>query len=149
MTDIYDIKNTFLWFVFDLHYSLFYLTFIIILIILYKILNKKENVVKVKQEEKEVKQIDFKNILKLFTQKYLEKKSEVFYSKLIEILREILEKKWYKNMSKMTFEEISKIKIDEDLKNLIKNIYFKEYQKSFEDTKEKRLDFIDKIKKII
>ena len=149
MTDIYDIKNTFLWFIFDLHYSLFYLIFIIILIILYKILNKKESVVEVKQEKKEVKQIDFKNILKLFTQKYLEKKSEVFYSKLIEILREILERKWYKNISKMTFEEISKIKIDEDLKNLIKNIYFKEYQKSFEDTNEKRLDFIDKIKKII
>jgi hypothetical protein len=50
----------------------------------------------------------------------------------------------------MTFEEINILDIDTDLKNLIKDIYFKEYSKNvYDDTSEYRKELIVKVKKII
>ena len=50
----------------------------------------------------------------------------------------------------MTFEEINTLDIENDLKNLIKDIYFKEYTKNVhDDTVEYRKELILKVKKII
>ena len=152
MNDIYDIKNTFLGFPINITNSLIFIIFIIWLFIYLKILFKKseledklEEIVLIKKEAK-----NYADILIQFKKQYLESKSEIFYSKLIEILREILEEKENKNIVKMTFEEINTLDIENDLKNLIKDIYFKEYTKNVhDDTVEYRKELILKVKKII
>jgi hypothetical protein len=49
----------------------------------------------------------------------------------------------------MTFEEISKLNLDNGLKDIIKSIYYKEYVKQIEDSKEIRVSLINKIKELI
>jgi len=49
----------------------------------------------------------------------------------------------------MTFEEINMLKIKQNLKDLIKNIYFKEYMRKIEDNTEIRKNLISETKKLI
>jgi hypothetical protein len=92
---------------------------------------------------------NYKELINNFEKKYLEEKTDIFYSKLSEILKEFLEERENKNISKMTFNEINKLNLEENIKNLIKNIYFKEYKQSFEDNNEIRKNLIEEVKKII
>jgi len=149
MTDIYDIKSILLGFPINIIYSLIFIILLIILyIIYYMIINKKvekikEKPIKIKEEK------DFNLILLDFEKNNLSLASDRFYSALIEILRDILEYKWNKNISKMTFEEINNLKLDDSLKNMIKSIYYKEYTKKIDDNDKIRLTFIKNIKKLI
>lgn len=151
MTDIYDIKDIILGFPIDFIYSSIYILFIFILYFIYKyLINKKDSKIEIINDIIVKKQeIDFNKILQEFELKFIDKNSEKFYSWLLEILRDILESFWNKNISKMTFEEISKINLDNDLKDIIKSIYYKEYVKQIEDSKEIRLSLINKIKELI
>ncbi|MDP2396401.1 MAG: hypothetical protein Q8M44_06135, partial [bacterium] len=79
--------------------------------------------------------------------KYIDSLKDIFYSKLIEILKEIIQEKITKDISKMTFEEINKLDIDDLIKNLIKDIYFKEYMEYvIQDNYEYRKELIDKVR---
>jgi len=49
----------------------------------------------------------------------------------------------------MTFDEIQKLELDNSLKNIIKSIYYKEYVKKIDDSREIRMNFIYKIKELI
>jgi hypothetical protein len=49
----------------------------------------------------------------------------------------------------MTFKEISNLDLSNDLKNLVKSIYYKEYMKDIDDNNEIRKKMIEDIKKII
>jgi predicted AlkP superfamily phosphohydrolase/phosphomutase len=49
----------------------------------------------------------------------------------------------------MTFKEINNLELSNDLKDLIKSIYYKEYMKEIDDNNETRKKFIEDIKKII
>ena len=97
----------------------------------------------------EKQEIDFNKILQDFESQFINGSSEKFYSGLLEILRDILEDLWNKNISKMTFDEIQKLELDNSLKNVIKSIYYKEYVKKIEDSREIRMSFINKIKELI
>ena len=150
MTDIYDIKDVLLSFPINITYSLVYLIFLIILFIIYKnIISKKDE--KIIESVREVikPKKDYYDILENFKKDYLDKNEKIFYSKLLYILREILEYKWEKNISKMTFKEISNLELSNNLKNLVKSIYYKEYMKDIDDNKEIREKMIEDIKKII
>lgn len=151
MTDIYDIKDIILGFPIDFIYSSIYILFIFILYFIYKyLINKKDSKIEIINDIIVKKQeIDFNKILQEFELKFIDKNSEKFYSWLLEILRDILESFWNKNISKMTFEEISKLNLDNGLKDIIKSIYYKEYVKQIEDSKEIRVSLINKIKELI
>ena len=49
----------------------------------------------------------------------------------------------------MTFSEINDLTISQNIKNIIKSIYFKEYMKDFDDNDQIREQIIIDIKKII
>jgi len=72
-----------------------------------------------------------------------------FYKNLANILKWILEYYGAKNISKMTLEEINNLKLKQNLKELIKNVYFKEYARDTDDSKEIRKDLILEVKKLI
>lgn len=149
MNDIYDIKSTFLWLPINITNTLIFLLFIIILYYLLKLLNKKEEKIEIKPviiEEKVVTK-NYVDILNEFEKKYIDSLKDIFYSKLIEILKEIIQEKITKDISKMTFEEINKLDIDDLIKNLIKDIYFKEYMEYvIQDNYEYRKELIDKVR---
>lgn len=152
MNDIYDIKDTLLWLPINITNSLIFIVFIIVLFFILKYLLKKEEKIEEIQEEvvekAEVK--DYIDILKEFEENYMYSQSEVFYSKLLEIVREILDEKENKSISKMTFEEINNLNIDNLIKNLIKEIYFKEYMEYVtHDNHEYRKELIEKVLLII
>ncbi len=150
MTDIYDIKDVLLSFPINITYSLVYLIFLLILYFIYKNINKIIKPAASSLPLGEIERgIDYYDILENFKKDYLDKNEKIFYSKLLYILREILEYKWEKNISKMTFKEISNLDLSNDLKNLVKSIYYKEYMKDIDDNNEIRKKMIEDIKKII
>jgi hypothetical protein len=67
----------------------------------------------------------------------------------MNIFKEIFYFKTKKDISKLTLNEIKKIKLNQKLINLIENIYFKEYAKQIEDSIEYRKKIILEIKKLI
>ncbi len=149
MTDIFDIKNNLLGYPINIYYSLAYiLIFFILFFLLKKFLqkDKKDEFITKKQEEKK---INFIEVLDLIKDKYLDEKKEIFYFKLWEFIRWFLEKKYSKNISKLTYKELQNLQIDENEKDIFWKIYFKEFMKSFEDSKEKRLNIIEDVRKII
>lgn len=152
MNDIYDIKSTFLWFPINITNTLIFLWFIIILYYLLKSLNKKEEILEIKSEviEEKVIKKNYMDLLIEFEKKYIDSNKDLFYSKLIEILKEIIKENISKDISKMTFEEINNLNIDNLIKNLIQEIYFKEYMEYVtEDTQVYRKELIEKVLLII
>lgn len=149
MTDIYDIKGIVLWYIFDIKYSFIYILFLIVLYILWFLMNKNKNNIKQENIVKKVVKIDFDKLLDDINQKYLSSDKNLFYTKLTNFLRELLEYKWYKDISKMTFDEISRLDINNNIKYILKNIYFKEYQKEIIDNKKLRESYINDIRKLI
>lgn len=153
MNDIYDIKANILWLPINLFYSLvFVLFYIFFYVILSKYLNKdKEKKVKMlhcnistKKEE-----INYINILKNIEEKYLTSSKEIFYSKLSQLIRLFLEENQKKPISKMTFEEIKSLNLEKNIENIIKDIYFKEFQKDIEDNEELRKKVLEEVKSLV
>jgi len=148
MNQTNDIKPIMLSWPINIEYSILFIIFLSVLFLIYKYSNNKK--VSIKQ-----KQTNFWNVasidIYLKELKLLEKniKDKDFYAKLLSILRNILEYKGQKNISKMTFEEMNKLKINDNLKQVIKNIYFKEYAKEFEDSWKIRKELIEEVKKLI
>ena len=152
MTDIYDIKQNLLGLPINIVYSIFFLIFIIFLIFLYKFLENNKNNRKKSTEgfsHLKVKKINFSKISSNFEEKYLRENKTIFYSKLLEILREIYKYKNKKDIWKLTFDEINKLNLDNNLKLLIKNLYFKEYSREVEDSEEVRKKLILEVREII
>lgn len=153
MEDIYDIKGILLWIPINYMYSIVFTLFLLILFIIYKYILSKNNAnlresINFANNEKEIKK-DFYKALNDFENIYLKETENIFYSKLLYIFREILEYNWEKNISKMTLEEINKLKLNNNIKSLIKNLYYKEYMEKIKDNNEIRKQFIEDIKKII
>ncbi len=146
-----DINPIILWFPINISYSLVFILFLVWLYILWKYLDKQKIPEKIiKTDFWNVWNLeDYKKQLNILEKKYLNIKKDVFYSKLSEILRNIIRYKSKRDISKMTFSEIQKLKINKNLLELIKNIYFKEYAKKIEDSEEIRKNLILEIKKLI
>jgi hypothetical protein len=152
MNNINDIKPIMLWIPINIEYSLIFVIFIVILYFVYKYLvnfKPKEVVNKIPDIENLDYMQQYKKDLNNLEKNYLEISKEIFYSKLSKILRWILELKGQKNISKMTLEEIDKLNINNKLKEVIQNIYFKEYAKEIKDSIEIRKNLIQEVKKLI
>lgn len=151
--DIYEIKDISLGYFINIEHTIIFILFLIFLIFIFKklLLNNNDEIKNDNEIIKKpiIKKVDFKKMINDFESKYLTENQTIFYSKLIEILREILESKWIKNISKMTFSEISNLKIDNNIKLLIKNIYYKEYSNNILDNEKVRLEYIENIKELI
>jgi len=145
MTDINPLMTRF---PINIEYTLIFIIFLVVLYFLYKFLNKPKTIKKI-----EKKIVNKESLAPWFHKNLdnLEKNldSKTFYKDLLAILREILEYKWQKNISKMTLKEINNLKINSKLKDLIKNIYFKEYMQNFEDSAKTRKNLILEVKKLI
>lgn len=129
-------------------YSIFFLLFIIIIYFIYIFILKNNNKKILSKEDKPliIKKIDFIKILDNFEKTYIEKEKWEFYSKLLEILREVYKYKNKQDIWKLTFDEINKLGLDQNLKDLIKNIYFKEYSRLIDDNDEIRRKLISEVK---
>lgn len=147
-----DINNIILGFPINLIYSIIFIVFLVFLTFLY-LFNKKPITSYTKINNFELKPInnkkDFLKILSLFQKKYLDSSKDIFYKKISEILKEIILQEKNNDISKLTFQEINNLKIDSKLIDLIKSIYFKEYEKDIKDSQEIREELISKIRKLI
>lgn len=148
MNDIHDIKTNLLWFPIDITYSIIFIIFIVILFLLYKYLNREKEF-NILEEKEIIIEKDFINILVEFEKNFIDINSDIFYSKLLDILRDIYYKNEHKNIESMTFDEINKLNLDKDLNELIKSIYYKEYAKDIDDNNDLRKEYITKVKQII
>jgi len=154
MTQINDIKPIILWIPININSTILFIVFFIFLLILWKYLaNKKENKVEKTEIVFDKTNVldDLKKDLYSLERKYLNSSKDIFYQRLSEILKKTFEYKTEKDISKMTLTEINNllpIKDSNYLKELIKNIYFKEYAKEIEDSEEIRVKLILEIKKV-
>lgn len=152
INDIYEIKDISLGYFINIEHTIIYILFLIFLIFIFKKLLSNNKVIENDNkviEKQIIKKVDFNKIISDFQSNYLNENQTIFYSKLMEILKEILESKWIKNISKMTFSEINNLKIDNNIKLLIKNIYYKEYSKNIFDNEQIRIEYIENIKELI
>lgn len=150
MTEINWLDKVYLWNLVDLNNFFIWIFFVIIFFIWFYFLNKKEKISSEKIEKKIfVEPKNFFEDLKKIEKNFLNSSENIFYWKISFLLKEFLEEKKWENFSKMTFSQISKLEISEDLKNILSQIYFKSYAKKIEDSEEKRIEVIWEIKKII
>ena len=153
MSDIYDAKYILLGDPISIIYSVVFVLFIIIMLFLFKYFNKKEVVYKEKKlnyVEEEIKYVNYIKIFENLEENYKNLKPEVFYKELSFIIRWYLEQERnVDNISKMTFREIRKLKLDKRIEKLIENIYFKEFSKNILDNEEIRKEIMLAVKTLI
>lgn len=147
MTDIFDIKpNSFL-FPFDINFTLIYIVFIIIVVFLLKYKPK------IKTEKKYIEEIhkpNFKELLQNIENNYLKSSKSVFYQNFKSLIILFVQEKINFQISSMTLKELDEIEFEIELKLLIKEIYFKQYnQEIYEDNIEYRKKLITNFEKYI
>lgn len=148
MTDIFDIKDFFLWDGFSYINTLIILVVFIWLVSFFVFVKNKKNKIKndfIEQKENEI--LDFKAMLWIFEEKYYYLDSINFLKEINHIFRLFLEQeKWYKNFSKLTLEEIISLDLQKDHISFLKDLYFKEYREQFLDQDEKKEIFTNLLK---
>lgn len=119
MTDIFE--NTFLYIDYPINFlGTFIVIFLFILYFFYFFYFK--NIIKNKKILKNQK-TDFLQLLKNLD-------DEKFTEEILKIFTKFLEEKtWNENISKMSFYEIEKLKLDRDFTNFYEKIYFLNYSK--------------------
>jgi len=149
MTDIYGIQPL----LFDnfINYKISFLYIIIItLILMFFYYIYRKNKVIIIEKSPIINKKDFSIDLDLLYKKYLSSQREIFYSKILWILRDYLEYKTWKHITKMTLNELWKLKLNNNLYKLISSLYYKEYSdNSLNDNLEERKKLIENIKNII
>jgi len=148
MTDIYDIKGIILWVPINILYSLIIL---LILIIAYWFLFKtsKKQAIQEVIVVKKPTNIDFTQLIEDLEKNIQIYNTEEFYHQVDKILRLYLSnKKWIKNIEKLTLKEVEQLDIDSSFIDILKNIYFKEYAKDIEDSLDTRKEYLEKLKKM-
>lgn len=154
MTDIFDIKDIILPFPISIINTIF--VCIVFLVIYFLLFRKNEKFVEVVEEVEEEK-IDFREIILSFEKNYLLLESKDFLKEISFIFRYFLEQDlWYENFSKLTLDEIHKVKswklkAESQINHIFKVleiIYFKEYKEEELTDKQKEKIFLD-VKDII
>jgi len=154
MDDIHDIKNVLE--IFQLNgYSLSYLLVATVMIIIVRIIKKKK-----RDRLKNINQLQYKEPIfdpSIYLKKLEELEKQIdeldtkkFYTRLKKIFLGYLEQVWYKQISKLSFEEIKRKKRpDDDIIALVKNIYYYWFDPKLEDITKIRKLTLKKIKNII
>ncbi len=142
MKDIYDIQPILLDNFIDYKITILYviLSLIILAIVYYFISSKKE----IQKEEMSVSiKPNFKDRLKSID---LNLDKDRFYAEILAVIKDYLEYKTGKNISKMTLEELKKQNFSKKLYSFIADLYYKEYSNvDIKDTLGQRKELINKL----
>lgn len=111
-----------------------------------KFLKKPEKILEVVEKKFEPEKINFSELLEKIS---FEDHKEKFYSQISFILKNFLEEKNLKPISKMTFKEIKNLHLEKNLENLIEWIYFSEFKKNIDDNLEIRKKIFEEVKNLI
>jgi len=147
VTEIHDIKDNIIGTPFNSTNSISFIIFLLFLFFIFLLYWKKDK--KSELPKKEKVNIDFNKLINEFEIKFSNLSKDLFYSKILEILKLFLEEKKWKPFTKMTFKEIKSLKLDKKLENLIEWIYFKEFKKEIDDSEESRKLLFLEVKKLI
>jgi len=152
MKDIYEIKNILLGLPIWIEKTLILLIFFIwSYFLLKKYFWEEEKELEKNNIEEKIFYEDknFSKFLDEFEKNFFNAEKNIFYQKISEILKGILENKFQENFSNLTFDELRKMNLDWEIENLLKNIYFKEYAKKIEDWEDLRKKIIFEVRKIL
>ena len=147
VTEIHDIKDNIIGTPFNSTNSISFIIFLLFLFFIFLLYWKKDK--KSELPKKEKVNIDFNKLINEFEIKFSTLSKDLFYSRILEILKLFLEEKKWKPFTKMTFKEIKSLKLDKKLENLIEWIYFKEFKKEIDDSEESRKLLFLEVKKLI
>jgi len=141
--DIYDIQPVLLDNFIDYKITIFYVILsLIILVIVYYFLSSKKEI----QKEEVIINIkpNFKDRLKNID---LNLDKDKFYAEILAVIKDYLEYKTWKSISKMTLKELKKQNFDKKLYSLISNLYYKEYSnnKELDDNLDQRARLINSL----
>ncbi len=142
----YDIKPLILWNMINYTYTIFLVLIWIVVYVLIFFRNK--NSVIIERQDIDTNKINIENLIKEL-ENNLEIKKDIFYKQFNYLLKIIIQQKFNKDITTLTYNEIEKLKIDEMLKDFLKATYFKEYKKNIEDSNDIRKNYIVKIKNLI
>jgi len=142
MSDIYDIKSNIININDFIFLNIIYIFIFIMLFFIFKIYKNKKR--KITQVQK--KKPNYKSILQKIEKEYIEKDKDVFYAELSKFVRLYLDIQKQGNLSTKTLEELEN-KIDLDLYDILKKIYFSEYNK--EERKDNRQQILNELKEYI
>jgi len=151
MTDIYDIKTIILWVPINMIYSLIILLFLFIAYWVLFLRNKKQTEQKIIIiTPPKIKDINFNELIDNLEKNIQIYNTEQFYHQIDKILRLCLyNKKKIQNIEKLTLNELEDLWLDITFKEILKNIYFKEYAKDIKDNLDIRKEYLKKIKNLI
>ena len=145
MTDIYDIKDIILGLPFNPFFTtIILLIFVLLYIFIFK--KKRSNIILrtevIIDKEKNYNEIFiWKDFLSMPSKKFLKEISNFFREYLEDNLK-------IDDFSKLTLKEIKNLEIEKNYKDLIENVYFKEY-KDEEIKEEDKKNIYEEIKKIV
>lgn len=149
MTDIFDINPNSLPALFDLKYTFAYIVFCICAWWVYQYILKQKKVpdIEVETISYTKKEINFFELIESVKTHHMQSEKEVFYTKLKQILVLFLEYKTWEAIAQMTLLELEKKNFSSDLKNLFKEIYFRQYSAIIKnDTSEYRKELLYRLK---
>ncbi|MDD5769418.1 MAG: hypothetical protein PHE25_00470 [Candidatus Gracilibacteria bacterium] len=150
MKDIFDIKANVLPDLINLNYSLIYIFFIILVLIFIYFKKRKPQKIEIEEIDYKKIQIDFIKLLEDISKNYINSQKEIFYKKLKSFIILFLEYKTKSNISQMTLSELEKIDFTKDLKEIFKEIYFRQYSEILkEDSENYRKEILERISKVI
>lgn len=145
MTDIFDIKNLFLWIPISYINTILLIVFFTLFLIF--LLNKKNNVKNNLIDENTHLIIDFKSLIISFWEKYDYLDSKEFIKEVNHLFRTYLEyEKKYIDFSKLTLDEIYWINLSKEELSFIKDLYFKEYREQILEQDEKKEIYLNLVK---
>lgn len=145
MTDIYDIKTFLFWFIYSFDYF-FIIWAIIFFIFFYLLLSFVFKSEKIKIDTKKIEDDFIRERLEYLIKNIENLSREIFYREVWIFLRNLIFRKFQdKSVFFMTLEEIQK-----DFKNeyneILKEVYYLEFNKNLEDNFKIRKNILEKIK---
>ncbi len=145
MTDIYDIKTFLFWFIYSFDY-LFIIWAFVFFVWFYLLLNFVLSSKKINIDTKKIEDDFIRNRFEYLINNVKILEREIFYREVSIFLRNLIFKKFQdKSVFFMTLEEIQK-----DFKNeyneILKEVYYLEFNKNLEDSFKVRKKILEKIK---
>lgn len=145
MTDIYDIKTFLFWFIYSFDYF-FIIWAIIFFIFFYLLLNFVFKSEKIKIDTKKIEDDFIRERLEYLIKNIENLSREIFYREVWIFLRNLIFRKFQdKSVFFMTLEEIEN-NFKNEYNEILKEVYYLEFNKNLEDSFKVRKKILEKIK---
>jgi len=152
MTDIYWIKDISLGSFINYKFTTIIIIVAVFVYFILTIINKKvknkTNDKRISQEKNLENKIDIQKLLNYLEKNYKDLKQDYFYHKLDYIIRILIKNLYKLDINSLSYDELKKSNIPSDLKKIIKEIYFREYNHKITDNTEIRQKYIQIIKNL-